>query len=233
MTAPETQMAAHQARRAGATKPKAIKTRGSELQTNPEPPWGWASRFARPPWFDEPAPEILAAARPGLSAGGLRNSRGFGRGAKHGNVAVAALAAVLFTAAAWAGEIPTRPDPALTPGVIRGGSTDRTEICQPGYSRAHRVWRGKADTLRKYGLVPRSGLDPGQDDETEDDDLVPVCLGGDNADPRNHWPQGLLQAYRKDMREWRICRAVCEDRISLPVAQHYFQNGQWLKDIGP
>jgi hypothetical protein len=23
----------------------------------------------------------------------------------------------------------------------------------------------------------------------EDDDLVPVCLGGDNASPLNHWPQ--------------------------------------------
>lgn len=31
-------------------------------------------RFARPDWFDEPPPEQLAAARPGLAAGGIANS---------------------------------------------------------------------------------------------------------------------------------------------------------------
>lgn len=37
-------------------------------------------RFSRPAWFDEPDPEILAAARPGLAAGGKAGRRhtGFG-----------------------------------------------------------------------------------------------------------------------------------------------------------
>jgi hypothetical protein len=38
-------------------------------------------------------------------------------------------------------------------------------------------------TLAKYGIpLDRAGL-------YEDDDLIPVCLGGDNASPLNHWPQ--------------------------------------------
>ncbi len=31
-------------------------------------------RFARPAWFDEPPPEQMARARPGLSAGGVLNA---------------------------------------------------------------------------------------------------------------------------------------------------------------
>jgi hypothetical protein len=74
---------------------------------------------------------------------------------------------------------PSVPNPALTPGALR--STSAAEICTHGYAKAHRVWHNKADTLARYGVAPaRSG-------EFEDDDPVPVCLGGDNGDPRNHW----------------------------------------------
>lgn len=70
------------------------------------------------------------------------------------------------------------PDPTLTPGVVR--DTDPRVVFAPGYDRAHRVWHHKADTCRKYG-IPLSDCH-----NFEDDDVVPICAGGDNADPRNH-----------------------------------------------
>jgi hypothetical protein len=43
-------------------------------------------------------------------------------------------------------------------------------------------------------------------------DLIPVCLGGNNASPLNHWPQlisGELGAEAKDAFEHRACSEIC------------------------
>lgn len=116
----------------------------------------------------------------------------------------------------------TLPDPRLTPGAVTGATT--AEICAPGYARAHRVWpwpEGKRETLRRYGLPWALARD------YEDDDLVPVCLGGDNADVRNHWPQPWPEARAKDRVEAEMCRAVCAGEIGLKAAQERFLRGQW------
>jgi hypothetical protein len=55
---------------------------------------------------------------------------------------------------------------------------------------------------------------------------VPVCLGGDNASPLNHWPETWDQAEQKDELERRTCRAVCAGEITLPAAQAIFF-GDW------
>jgi len=56
---------------------------------------------------------------------------------------------------------------------------------------------------------------------------VPVCLGGDNADPRNHWPQPRPSAREKDQLEAWVCRAVCDEHsMALPDAQAMFL-GDW------
>ena len=89
------------------------------------------------------------------------------------------------------------PNKALTPGAI--AETSATVVCVHGYARAHRVWRDKAGTLVRYGIAPdRAFL-------FEDDDLIPVCLGGNNASPLNHWPQAAfaknwVALYRRIMR---------------------------------
>jgi|SRR6516164_292751 hypothetical protein len=63
--------------------------------------------------------------------------------------------------------------PGLTPGAFAESST--AVICVRGYDRAHRVWHDKAGTLAKYHIAPSDAA------LYEDDDLIPVCLGGDNA----------------------------------------------------
>jgi hypothetical protein len=93
--------------------------------------------------------------------------------------------------------LPVMPDPKLTPGAV--ATTDRNEICRYGYAKSHRVWHDKVGTRVKYGL-PLSATSL-----VEDDDLVPICLGRDNSDPRNHWPEPWDQAMRKDEIEHRAC----------------------------
>ncbi len=120
----------------------------------------------------------------------------------------------LFPLAALAGAPPSMPDPQLTPGAV--ADTDPAVICAPGYSRSHRVWHDKAGTLAKYGIPPSEA------GQYQDDDRVPICLGGDNGSALNHWPEPWDQAERKDELERRLCRAVCAGEIALPAAQATF-----------
>jgi hypothetical protein len=125
--------------------------------------------------------------------------------------------------------LPATPNAALTPGAIL--DTDPAVICAPGYARGHRVWHDKRSTLLKYGIAPANAR------QYEDDDLVPVCLGGNNADPRNHWTQPIAEAREKDEKlEWPICRAICSGDYlqrgqALLDAQHFFLSGQWAQAL--
>jgi hypothetical protein len=110
------------------------------------------------------------------------------------------LTVALAVLPAFAGE--HGPDPTLTPGAV--AETRTAVICAPGYARTHRVWHGKTGTLAKYGIPETEAA------KYEDDDLVPVCLGGDNASPLNHWPElrsAVPGAADKDALERRICYA--------------------------
>jgi hypothetical protein len=107
------------------------------------------------------------------------------------------------------------PNKALTPGAIT--ETHATAVCMRGYARAHRTWRGKAGTLAKYGIAAdRASL-------FEDDDLIPVCLGGNNASPLNHWPEPLggdWGAERKDALEQRVCSEICFTHDDAQLARY-------------
>jgi hypothetical protein len=89
--------------------------------------------------------------------------------------------------------------------------------CVHGYAKAHRVWRDKSGTLAKYGIAAdRAFL-------FEDDDLVLVCLGGNNASPLNHWPQplsGEWGAEKKDALEQRVCSEICLTRDDAQLARY-------------
>jgi hypothetical protein len=125
-----------------------------------------------------------------------------------------ALGALLLVGVSYAAAMDaSAPDDRLTPGAL--ATTNTNEVCGGGpgdYSRRHRVWNDKPSTLAKYGIPPPAAR------LYEDDDRVPVCLGGNNADPRNHWPQPWHDAREKDQLEAWACRAVC-DSHSMPLAK--------------
>ena len=127
---------------------------------------------------------------------------------------IAAALFALSSVAVHADDGRVLPDPHLTPGAIV--ETHTGVICTRGYDRAHRVWHDKAGTLAKYGL-PLSAADH------YDDDLVPVCLGGNNASPQNHWPQsysGEWGAETKDALERRMCAEICRIRDDAELARY-------------
>ena len=127
-------------------------------------------------------------------------------------ILVAALA-LTSLAAVPAGADPVLPDPKLTPGAFAETST--SVICAPGYARSHRVWHDKAGTLAKYH-IPLSAAG-----RYEDDDLIPVCLGGDNASPLNHWPQpNAATPGAADKDERKICAEVCRARDDALLARY-------------
>jgi hypothetical protein len=107
--------------------------------------------------------------------------------------------------------IPAAPDHKLTPGAVAVTST--RELCASGFNQRPRAWHNKVETLAKYGL-PAS-----MTHAVEDDDLIPRCLGGDNASPLNHWPMSCTAwsgtrclsgpARIKDLDEAKACRAAC------------------------
>ncbi len=108
--------------------------------------------------------------------------------------------------------IPAVPDPTLTPGAVAVTSTQ--ELCSDGFNQRPRAWHDKPETLAKYGLSASMA------GEVEDDDLIPRCLGGDNASPLNHWPQSCISwstdhrclsgpARIKDLDEAKACRDAC------------------------
>jgi len=143
------------------------------------------------------------------------------------------------------------PDPALTPGAVV--ETSAEVICEPGYDKAHRVWRGKYATATKYDIPWAIAK------LMEDDDLVEVRCGGNNADSRNHWLQlcdewrelgdGLRecvkgQAANKDHLEkrWairldracRVARRTGDYSVAQTIVdgcQAYFMQGKWVEDM--
>lgn len=133
------------------------------------------------------------------------------------------------------------PDHSLTPGVA--ASTDVGVICekvktpeggalldQTGhplfatkdltYSRRHRK---TTEEDRKLDFATYN-IPWDLHDSYEDDHLLPLCLGGADA-MGNRWPQSLegqWNAHMKDKLEDYACRQVCEGKLSLDKAQHWF-----------
>lgn len=134
-----------------------------------------------------------------------------------------------------AAALPLLPNPTLTPGVI--ASTDRAEVCVPGYATAHRhvTTDTKLDVYRAYHLEPagRWVIGPPRrwQSDFEVDHLVPLALGGSN-DPRNLWPQSYRtrtwNATAKDALENRIRWMVCVGRtLTLADAQQAIR-ANWI-----
>jgi hypothetical protein len=58
------------------------------------------------------------------------------------------------------------------------------------------------------------------------DHIVPLCAGG-TAVPENIQYQGVEEAHEKDLLEIRMCRAMCEGRVTPAEAREFFSGGTW------
>ncbi|MBF0481293.1 MAG: HNH endonuclease [Desulfovibrionaceae bacterium] len=133
------------------------------------------------------------------------------------------LALMLAASVALAGDLPDR---SLTPGAI--ASTDISEVCRPGYAKAHRHTPAalKERVYAAYGITRH---EPG---EYEVDHDVPLCLGGadefENLWPQSYWTEPW-NAHKKDRLEVYVLKLVCKDRtLSLEDGQKIFL-GNWIE----
>ena len=129
---------------------------------------------------------------------------------------VSSLACCLFLSAFQAHAAdPILPNPKLTPGAVL--TTDRTIICQPGYSKSvrHTSGRLKHEVYLEYGINKKNG-------HYEVDHLIPLSIGG--ADVReNLWPESRdtqpWNASAKDRLENYLHNEVCAGRMQVEEAQ--------------
>ena len=130
---------------------------------------------------------------------------------------LALMAALASPARADSGAL---PDPELTPGAAR--TSDVGEICSTS-TRELRHWSRERDDR----IMAEYGLPPGPHPQFEVDHLIPLCLGGADAD-RNLWPEprrsieAVWNAERKDELEARLCSMACAGQINVREAQQAF-----------
>ncbi len=138
-----------------------------------------------------------------------------------------ALIVAFWSVAAFAADLPIRPDDKLTPGIV--ASSDQKVVCATGpngtYSHQHR----QTSEAMKKEVYDRYHIDKkGRDFEV--DHRLPLALGGKD-DVENLWPQQGWQhpSFRdKDALEVYLWRAVCKKHV-MPLADA--QNlllGDWV-----
>jgi len=114
-------------------------------------------------------------------------------------------------------QVPTQPDPELTPGDVFDVTIH--DVCKPGYAKKVRaVPKSLRDqAYERYGITfQRRG-------DYQLDHLIPLSLGGSNS-VRNLWPQprdaSPWDARAKDALEARLRKLVCTGQVDLRTAQH-------------
>ena len=121
---------------------------------------------------------------------------------------------ILAATLALAQSTPMRPNPQLTPGVIR--TSNAAEICAVSFRTGpyrHTTQAVKKQVCMEYGLTdcPHEG-------KMEIDHLIPLELGGLD-DIKNLWPQLAPQFHWKDKLENYLHKQVCSGKMSLSDAQ--------------
>lgn len=107
---------------------------------------------------------------------------------------------------------PFRPDPTLTPGVVRPLTMQQVCAVRWGKDRRFVTLAMRKQVFAAYRIpYDKHAL-------YELDHLVPRSLSGAD-DVRNLWPEPLADAHVKDKREWQLSRDVCAGRIALSDAQ--------------
>ncbi|MEA2669856.1 MAG: hypothetical protein QOG45_76 [Chloroflexota bacterium] len=110
------------------------------------------------------------------------------------------------------------PDAHLSPGEAFPGVT-AAQVCTPGYSGRVR----HVEPRQYVGVYAAYGVPyPQPSGSFELDHLIPLELGGDNADA-NLWPEAASPVpgfHQKDVLENRLHELVCSGRMALGDAQH-------------
>src|SRR4030095_13072780 len=142
------------------------------------------------------------------------------------------LAALLAPAIAWAQQY--IPGHERSPGAIYPYVTQdniKETACVASWTRRVRpsssyTTRLKVQQMREFGLARDI-------DHSDEDHLVPLCVGGHPRDPRNLWPQpvkGRWTSAIKDQLEASVCRAVCRGDMTLQEGQTVFLAPDWTKE---
>ena len=142
---------------------------------------------------------------------------------------------IAMTVVASAQDLPQRPNPAFTPGVVDAAKT-KDIICVSGYTSQPGVRNVTKSTKDKvfaeYQIDPKS-------DQFEIDHLISLELGGSN-DIRNLWPQSYntkpLNAHVKDVLENKLHALICSGKAGLAAVQHDISTdwvAAYVKYVGP
>ena len=145
------------------------------------------------------------------------------------------IALLTMTTVAVAQDLPQRPNPTLTPGVVDPAKT-KDLICVPGYTSQPGVRNVTESTKAKVFLEYK--VDP-KADQFEVDHLISLELGGSN-DIKNLWPQAYntkpLNAHVKDALENKLHALVCSGKADLAAVQHDIAadwTSAYVKYVGP
>jgi hypothetical protein len=116
------------------------------------------------------------------------------------------------------------PDPDLTPGATFP-DVDAAAICELHYTQGVRQPRFNT----KVASFANYGIDIHDRDTYQVDHLVPVSLGGSNAE-ENLWPQpydDVAGAEQKDLLERQLRGLVCSHKLALADAQKAVATDWW------
>jgi hypothetical protein len=143
------------------------------------------------------------------------------------------IALLLAAGPGSAGAQAIAPDPTLTPGAVR--TTDAFDVCSHGTAQLRHMSRARSDAI-----MAAYGLPGGPHEAYEIDHLIPLSIGGSDAD-QNLWPEPRRMiekewpAERKDELEMRLHNLVCTGQIEITVAQKAIAEDwteAWLRYVG-
>ena len=133
-----------------------------------------------------------------------------------------ALAALTMASYAVAADL---PDPSVTPGALNPDVTQENilqTVCVKGYSKTIRPPENFTNKLKKQQIREYDYADRNPK-HYEEDQLVPLSLGGSPRDPQNLWPEPRESEWgadKKDQLEFVLYRMVCQGETPIAEAQH-------------
>jgi hypothetical protein len=118
------------------------------------------------------------------------------------------------------------PNPARTPGAVNPAVSQANigkTICRRGWGKSLRPPKSYTESLKRR-QIKEFGYADRRLGDYEEDQLIPLELGGAAKDPRNLWPEprdplGGWGSVRKDILERRLNRLVCAGRLPLDEAR--------------